>query len=119
MHDGTCFGGKIHYQLHIYTPTLYLDFYCIMSFLLCLCAAVCENGCQNGGRCIGPNRCACVYGFTGPQCERGKKRKKNLPLEQSAAAAAAKSRQLCLSYCREGSGENKHVGGVGSKVQRK
>ncbi|MGH0185790.1 UNVERIFIED_CONTAM: hypothetical protein FKN15_019322 [Acipenser sinensis] len=33
---------------------------------------VCENGCQNGGRCIGPNRCACVYGFTGPQCERGK-----------------------------------------------
>lgn len=34
--------------------------------------AVCENGCQNGGRCIGPNRCACVYGFTGPQCERGK-----------------------------------------------
>ncbi|KAM4052790.1 fibrillin-2 isoform 1-T1 [Anomaloglossus baeobatrachus] len=31
---------------------------------------VCENACQNGGRCIGPNRCACVYGFTGPQCER-------------------------------------------------
>ncbi|KAI4798774.1 hypothetical protein KUCAC02_020506, partial [Chaenocephalus aceratus] len=34
---------------------------------------VCENGCQNSGRCIGPNRCACVYGFTGPQCERGEK----------------------------------------------
>lgn len=34
--------------------------------------AVCDSGCQNGGRCIGPNRCACVYGFTGPQCERGK-----------------------------------------------
>ncbi|KAF7236393.1 Fibrillin-2 [Varanus komodoensis] len=33
---------------------------------------VCESGCQNGGRCIGPNRCACVYGFTGPQCERGR-----------------------------------------------
>ncbi|XP_062816685.1 fibrillin-2 isoform X2 [Anolis carolinensis] len=31
---------------------------------------VCESGCQNGGRCIGPNRCACVYGFTGPHCER-------------------------------------------------
>ncbi|XP_075908807.1 fibrillin-2-like [Petromyzon marinus] len=31
---------------------------------------VCKNGCQNGGRCVGPNRCACVYGFTGPQCER-------------------------------------------------
>lgn len=37
-----------------------------------LSVAVCESGCQNGGRCIGPNRCACVYGFTGPQCERGK-----------------------------------------------
>ncbi|XP_051764232.1 fibrillin-2-like [Ctenopharyngodon idella] len=31
---------------------------------------VCEKTCQNGGHCIGPNRCACVYGFTGPQCER-------------------------------------------------
>uniref|UniRef100_A0A8L0DTR9 Fibrillin 2 n=1 Tax=Oncorhynchus mykiss TaxID=8022 RepID=A0A8L0DTR9_ONCMY len=31
---------------------------------------VCDSKCQNGGRCIGPNRCACVYGFTGPQCER-------------------------------------------------
>ncbi|XP_043916738.1 fibrillin-2 [Protopterus annectens] len=31
---------------------------------------VCEHGCQNGGRCIGPNRCACVYGFTGSLCER-------------------------------------------------
>ncbi|KAK9408911.1 fibrillin-2 [Crotalus adamanteus] len=35
--------------------------------------AICEGGCQNGGRCIGPNRCACVYGFTGPQCERGRR----------------------------------------------
>ncbi|KAJ7410447.1 fibrillin 2 [Pitangus sulphuratus] len=32
--------------------------------------SVCENSCQNGGRCIGPNRCACVYGFTGPQCQK-------------------------------------------------
>ncbi|XP_032164950.1 fibrillin-3 isoform X7 [Mustela erminea] len=31
---------------------------------------VCDHGCHNGGRCIGPNHCACVYGFTGPQCER-------------------------------------------------
>lgn len=35
-------------------------------------AAVCESGCLNGGRCVAPNRCACTYGFTGPQCERGK-----------------------------------------------
>uniref|UniRef100_A0A8D1TIW8 Fibrillin 3 n=1 Tax=Sus scrofa TaxID=9823 RepID=A0A8D1TIW8_PIG len=31
---------------------------------------VCDHGCYNGGRCIGPNHCACVYGFMGPQCER-------------------------------------------------
>ncbi|XP_065808853.1 fibrillin-1 [Labrus bergylta] len=31
---------------------------------------VCENGCQNGGRCVAPNRCVCTYGFTGAQCER-------------------------------------------------
>uniref|UniRef100_A0AAQ4R2Y4 Fibrillin-1 n=1 Tax=Gasterosteus aculeatus aculeatus TaxID=481459 RepID=A0AAQ4R2Y4_GASAC len=31
---------------------------------------VCENGCLNGGRCVGPNRCVCTYGFTGAQCER-------------------------------------------------
>uniref|UniRef100_A0A4W5LFU6 EGF-like domain-containing protein n=1 Tax=Hucho hucho TaxID=62062 RepID=A0A4W5LFU6_9TELE len=33
-------------------------------------AAVCETGCQNGGRCVAPNRCVCTYGFTGAQCER-------------------------------------------------
>lgn len=27
---------------------------------------------MNGGRCIGPDRCACVYGFTGRRCEAGK-----------------------------------------------
>ncbi|RXN13923.1 fibrillin-1 [Labeo rohita] len=31
---------------------------------------VCEKTCRNGGRCVGPDRCVCVYGFTGPQCER-------------------------------------------------
>ncbi|KAM5307226.1 LOW QUALITY PROTEIN: fibrillin-3 [Glossophaga mutica] len=31
---------------------------------------VCDHGCHNGGCCIGLNRCACVYGFMGPQCER-------------------------------------------------
>lgn len=75
--------GRIHSWLHFDTTTLYLDVHCIMSFLLCLRAAVCENGCQNGGRCIGPNRCACVYGFTGPQCERGKKREMRASLWRS------------------------------------
>lgn len=44
---------------------------CVVTFSLYL-AAVCESGCLNGGRCVAPNRCACTYGFTGPQCERGK-----------------------------------------------
>ena len=30
---------------------------------------VCRNPCQHAGRCIGPNRCACVYGYTGRNCE--------------------------------------------------
>lgn len=30
---------------------------------------VCKEECENGGRCIGPNRCACVYGYTGRHCE--------------------------------------------------
>ena len=30
---------------------------------------VCKKPCENGGRCIGPNRCACVYGYTGRYCE--------------------------------------------------
>lgn len=67
-----CFRDKVHDWLHLHTTMMYLGICYVMIFLLCLCAAVCENGCQNGGRCIGPNRCACVYGFTGPQCERGK-----------------------------------------------
>ncbi|XP_065222296.1 fibrillin-2-like [Planococcus citri] len=31
--------------------------------------AVCKEPCLNGGRCIGPDRCACVYGYTGKRCE--------------------------------------------------
>ncbi|XP_076373655.1 fibrillin-1-like isoform X1 [Tachypleus tridentatus] len=33
-------------------------------------SAVCSEACLNGGRCIGNDRCACVYGFTGRRCER-------------------------------------------------
>ena len=33
--------------------------------------AVCEKSCANGGRCVAPNTCLCVYGFTGSYCERG------------------------------------------------
>lgn len=33
--------------------------------------AVCHEPCLNGGKCVGPDRCACVYGFTGRRCEAG------------------------------------------------
>uniref|UniRef100_A0A8B9EVW3 Fibrillin 2 n=1 Tax=Amazona collaria TaxID=241587 RepID=A0A8B9EVW3_9PSIT len=56
MNGGTCVDDRCQCQKG------YIGTYCGQP--------VCESGCQNGGRCIGPNRCACVYGFTGPQCER-------------------------------------------------
>ena len=34
--------------------------------------AICREPCLNGGQCVGPDRCACVYGFTGRRCEAGK-----------------------------------------------
>ncbi|KAL3207776.1 hypothetical protein MRX96_052640, partial [Rhipicephalus microplus] len=32
--------------------------------------AQCREPCLNGGRCIGRDRCSCVYGYTGRRCER-------------------------------------------------
>ena len=32
-------------------------------------SAICEAGCENGGQCVGPNQCACPYGFQGPLCQ--------------------------------------------------
>nr|CAD7452834.1 unnamed protein product [Timema tahoe] len=34
-------------------------------------AAVCSSPCMNGGRCIGPELCACPSGFTGQYCQTG------------------------------------------------
>ena len=36
-----------------------------------LIKALCDEPCINGGKCIAPNTCACVYGFGGPQCQAG------------------------------------------------
>lgn len=33
------------------------------------CSPICEAGCENGGQCVGPNQCACPYGFQGPLCQ--------------------------------------------------
>jgi hypothetical protein len=50
----------------IHTFFYYLK--CMFGFLF---IGVCTEPCLNGGRCIGPDRCACVYGFTGRRCEAG------------------------------------------------
>ena len=42
--------------------------------LICLpLLAICGQGqgCLNGGRCIEPGRCACLFGYTGDMCEAG------------------------------------------------
>lgn len=35
--------------------------------------AICGQGqgCLNGGRCIEPGRCACLFGYIGDMCEAG------------------------------------------------
>jgi hypothetical protein len=33
--------------------------------------AECKEPCLNGGRCIGPDKCACLYGYAGRRCEAG------------------------------------------------
>ncbi|KAL0963262.1 hypothetical protein UPYG_G00351840 [Umbra pygmaea] len=57
-----CMNGGLCVEDHCQCLNGYSGPYCGQS--------VCDRKCQNGGRCIGPNRCACVYDFTGPQCER-------------------------------------------------
>ncbi|XP_060694596.1 protein kinase C-binding protein NELL1-like isoform X3 [Hemiscyllium ocellatum] len=34
-----------------------------------ICRAFCEEGCRNGGSCVGPQMCACPPGFTGRGCQ--------------------------------------------------
>ena len=36
------------------------------------CTAVCNPGCENGGRCEEPGVCTCPIGWTGRSCEQGK-----------------------------------------------
>ncbi|XP_012938056.1 sushi, von Willebrand factor type A, EGF and pentraxin domain-containing protein 1 [Aplysia californica] len=33
------------------------------------CTANCKQGCLNGGRCLGLNRCKCMPGWAGRRCE--------------------------------------------------
>ena len=39
------------------------------SLTLFIFTAVCQKFCQNGGKCIGPNKCQCQPGYSGQWCE--------------------------------------------------
>ena len=34
-------------------------------------AAICINGCHNGGTCTAPSNCRCTSGWTGSNCQTG------------------------------------------------
>lgn len=53
-----------------WNPSFCFDGICVIHYLW-LFIAVCRESCLNGGRCIGPDRCACIYGYTGRKCEAG------------------------------------------------
>ncbi|XP_017775669.1 PREDICTED: fibrillin-2-like [Nicrophorus vespilloides] len=55
MNGGTCKDGKCECNAG------YTGEFCT--------EPICTRSCENGGRCVGPNRCACIYGFTGNHCE--------------------------------------------------
>lgn len=83
------FTMKCMQILEMSLPWGYWSF-CLFVLLI---EAVCESGCQNGGRCVGPNRCACVYGFTGPQCQRGK-----INLRKNAISSDTQKIAMCTCF---------------------
>ena len=38
-----------------------------------LCLARCAGGCKNNGKCVAPNQCSCKPGFSGSNCNRGRR----------------------------------------------
>ena len=55
----------------VYTMSVFCSrcscYSCLTSSLLS--TAQCKFECQNGGRCVGLNKCKCRAGFTGTQCQ--------------------------------------------------
>ena len=43
----------------------------VASIMLCL--ARCAGGCKNNGKCVAPNQCSCKPGFSGSNCNRGRR----------------------------------------------
>ncbi len=40
--------------------------WCIILFLIFI---ECDPACENDGECVGPDKCACPVGFSGPVCQ--------------------------------------------------
>ena len=49
----------------------WMPIYCMYIDLICF-TAVCNPGCENGGRCEEPGVCTCQTEWTGKSCEQGK-----------------------------------------------
>lgn len=65
--------------------------------LLELCSlplAYCLPGCQNGGRCVGPNSCECPSGYKGDRCQDKSKPRKIVPQYEPQTYEAVKSVQI-------------------------
>ncbi|KAM7285248.1 putative coiled-coil domain-containing protein 64A [Ixodes scapularis] len=64
-----------------------------------LAQGLCREPCQNGGRCIGKDRCACVYGYTGRHYYRTgpcfRKLRQSFCSDQLAGVVC--TRQLCCA----------------------
>ena len=54
-------------------------------------AAVCPQGCRNGGSCVAPGICSCPDGWVGGACHTGKGNPGNGPV----------SLGICLSVCKK------------------
>lgn len=63
---------KVFYCLNNYVFLLFMMALLEIIFLIKYVFSVtCNPECKNGGRCIGKDRCACTYGYSGPRCENG------------------------------------------------
>lgn len=50
---------------------------------------ICSIGCQNGGKCIGPNQCSCPSGFSGKFCQ--------IDNNECADPSVNKCEQVCIN----------------------
>lgn len=81
--SGAWQGARCQIGTQIHTPIYHLLHMCISMYTIYVCVCVhvgvcvssepvlCVKPCNNGGECVGLNRCRCSTGFTGDLCETG------------------------------------------------